>query len=152
MGEANFYYFTCLKDFLLKQTLCFCSSTGVGCLVKTFTLHSLSARASVTFEGDIMGDADGGGDKAASEYIRLKVVGQDNSEIHFKVKFSTPMGKLKKSYSERQGVPITTLRFLFDGKRINDDDTPKALEMENDDVIEVYQEQTGGLRPTVARL
>ncbi len=39
---------------------------------------------------------------------------------------------------------MTTLRFLFDGKRINDDDTPKALEMENDDVIEVYQEQTGG--------
>jgi len=91
-----------------------------------------------------MGDQDGGGDKASSEYIRLKVVGQDNSEIHFKVKFTTPMGKLKKSYSERQGVPVTTLRFLFDGKRINDDDTPKALEMENDDVIEVYQEQTGG--------
>jgi len=92
-----------------------------------------------------MGDdsAKDGGDKS-SEYIRLKVVGQDNSEIHFKVKFTTPMGKLKKSYSERQGVPITTLRFLFDGKRINDDDTPKALEMENDDVIEVYQEQTGG--------
>ena len=45
-----------------------------------------------------MGDQDGGGDKAASEYIRLKVVGQDNSEIHFKVKFTTPMGKLKKSY------------------------------------------------------
>jgi len=91
-----------------------------------------------------MSGEDGGGDKAASEYIRLKVVGQDNSEIHFKVKFTTPMGKLKKSYSERQGVPVTTLRFLFDGKRINDDDTPKALEMENDDVIEVYQEQTGG--------
>ena len=45
-----------------------------------------------------MGDQDGSGDKAASEYIRLKVVGQDNSEIHFKVKFTTPMGKLKKSY------------------------------------------------------
>ena len=41
------------------------------------------------------------------------------------------------------GVPITSLRFLFDG-RINDDETPKALEMEQDDVIEVYQEQTGG--------
>jgi small ubiquitin-related modifier len=33
---------------------------------------------------------------------------------------------------------------LFDGRRINDDETPKALEMEQDDVIEVYQEQTGG--------
>ena len=47
------------------------------------------------------------------------------------------MGKLKKSYSERVGVPVTSLRFLFDGRRINDDETPKALEMEQDDVIEV---------------
>ena len=43
------------------------------------------------------------------------------------------------------GVPVTSLRFLFDGRRINDDETPKALEMEQDDVIEVYQEQTGGM-------
>ena len=79
-----------------------------------------------------------------AEYIKLKVVGQDSNEIHFRVKQTTQMGKLKKSYSERVGVPITSLRFLFDGRRINDDETPKALEMEQDDVIEVYQEQTGG--------
>merc|ERR1712025_558097 len=79
-----------------------------------------------------------------TEYIKLKVVGQDSNEIHFRVKQSTNMGKLKKSYSERVGVPVTSLRFLFDGRRINDDETPKALEMEQDDVIEVYQEQTGG--------
>merc|ERR1711983_460834 len=79
-----------------------------------------------------------------SEYIKLKVVGQDSNEIHFRVKQTTLMGKLKKSYSERVGVPIASLRFLFDGRRINDDETPKALEMEQDDVIEVYQEQTGG--------
>merc|ERR1711997_96415 len=80
-----------------------------------------------------------------TEYIKLKVVGQDSNEIHFRVKQTTQMGKLKKSYAERVGVPITSLRFLFDGRRINDDETPKALEMEQDDVIEVYQEQTGGL-------
>ena len=89
---------------------------------------------------------------------------------------TTQMGKLKKSYSERVGVPVSSLRFLFDGRRINDDETPKQvcyldnllvhmvpldpvlmivvqlksicfwlqLEMEQDDVIEVYQEQTGG--------
>merc|ERR1711964_265035 len=79
-----------------------------------------------------------------TEYIKLKVVGQDSNEIHFRVKQTTQMGKLKKSYSERGGVPVTSLRFLFDGRRINDDETPKALEMEQDDVIEVYQEQTGG--------
>merc|ERR1711881_180833 len=79
-----------------------------------------------------------------TEYIKLKVVGQDSNEIHFRVKMTTQMGKLKKSYSERVGVPVSSLRFLFDGRRINDDETPEQLEMEQDDVIEVYQEQTGG--------
>jgi small ubiquitin-related modifier len=32
----------------------------------------------------------------------------------------------------------------LDGRRINDDETPKALEMEQDDFIEVFQDQTGG--------
>ena len=46
------------------------------------------------------GVGEGGGD-ANSEYIKLKVVGQDSNEIHFRVKMTTAMGKLKKSYSER---------------------------------------------------
>jgi small ubiquitin-related modifier len=67
------------------------------------------------------------------------------------------MSKLKRSYADRIGAPVSSLRFLFDGRRINDEDSPKSvsarkcescvcsqLEMENDDVIEVYQEQTGG--------
>lgn len=44
-----------------------------------------------------------------------------------------------------QGVPMNTLRFLFEGQRISDNQTPKELGMEDEDVIEVYQEQTGGL-------
>ncbi|XP_076349277.1 small ubiquitin-related modifier-like isoform X2 [Tachypleus tridentatus] len=65
------------------------------------------------------------GSDSGSEYIKLKVVGQDSNEIHFRVKMTTQMGKLKKSYSERVGVPVGSLRFLFDGRRINDDETPK---------------------------
>ncbi|CAJ0961290.1 unnamed protein product, partial [Mesorhabditis belari] len=91
-----------------------------------------------------MADGEGaGGDK---EYIKLKVVGQDANEVHFRVKYGTSMGKLKKSYADRTGVNVNSLRFLFDGRRINDDDTPKSLEMEEDDVIEVYAEQLGGHR------
>ena len=41
------------------------------------------------------------GDDANSEYIKLKVVGQDANEIHFRVKMTTSMAKLKRSYSER---------------------------------------------------
>ena len=79
-----------------------------------------------------------------AEYINLKVIGQDSNEIHFRVKMSVVMGKLKKSYCERVGVPENSLRFIFDGQWINDDDTPKGLKMEQDDVILVYPEQTGG--------
>jgi small ubiquitin-related modifier len=81
-----------------------------------------------------------------TEYIKLKVVSQDSNEIRFRVKQTTQMGKLKKSYSKRVGVPVTSLRFLFDGRRINDDESMLALEkeMEEDKVIEVYQEQDGG--------
>lgn len=87
---------------------------------------------------------DDGGDKKDGEYIKLKVIGQDSSEIHFKVKMTTHLKKLKESYSQRQGVPASTLRFLFEGQRIADNQTPKELGMEDEDVIEVYQEQTGG--------
>uniref|UniRef100_A0A915ELX0 Ubiquitin-like domain-containing protein n=1 Tax=Ditylenchus dipsaci TaxID=166011 RepID=A0A915ELX0_9BILA len=88
------------------------------------------------------GDADATPAANNAEYIKLKVVGQDSNEVHFRVKFGTSMGKLKKSYAERTGVSVSALRFLFDGRRINDDDTPKSLEMEEDDTIEVYQEQS----------
>lgn len=96
--------------------------------------NTSEAKANIT-SGDANND---------KEYIKLKVVSQDSSEIHFRVKYTTPMSKIKKSYSERIGVPVTSLRFLFDGKRINDLDTPKQLDMEEDDTIEVYQEQQGG--------
>ncbi|XP_055727870.1 small ubiquitin-related modifier 1 [Salvelinus fontinalis] len=95
---------------------------------------------------DTKPSSQGGGDQKDGEYIKLKVIGQDNSEIHFKVKMTTHLKKLKESYSQRQGVHMSTLRFLFEGQRISDNHTPKELGMEDDDVIEVYQEQTGGLR------
>jgi len=84
--------------------------------------------------------SDKAGADSSTEYTKLKVAGQDSNEVHFWVKQTTKMGKLKNSYSERVGVPAASFRFLFDDKKINDDETPKQLEMEPDDGIEVYQE------------
>ncbi|XP_060229659.1 small ubiquitin-related modifier 1-like [Meriones unguiculatus] len=78
------------------------------------------------------------------EVIKVRVIGQDKSEIHFKVKMTTQLKKLKESYSQRQGVSVNLLKFLFEGQRIADNHTPGELGMEEEDVIEVYQEQTGG--------
>ncbi|XP_036114073.1 small ubiquitin-related modifier 1-like [Molossus molossus] len=84
------------------------------------------------------------GDKKEGEFIKLKVIGQDSSEIHFKVKMTTHLKNLKESYCQRQGVPMDSLRFLFEGQRVADNHTPKELGMEEEDVIDVYQEQMGG--------
>jgi len=92
----------------------------------------------------IMGD--GAEQKTEENHINLKVMGSDNTEVHFKIKKTTQLKKLKQAYCDRQGVAINSLRFLFDGQRITDDMSPKQLEMEDGDVIEVYQEQTGGRR------
>ena len=45
------------------------------------------------------------------------------------------MHQLKKLYSECTGVAVSSLRFLLDGRRINDEDTPKSLNMKNWDVV-----------------
>eukprot|EP00092_Neocalanus_flemingeri_P051444 GFUD01059850.1.p1 GENE.GFUD01059850.1~~GFUD01059850.1.p1 ORF type:complete len:154 (-),score=43.62 GFUD01059850.1:36-497(-) len=78
-----------------------------------------------------------------SQIIKLNVVGLDDSrEIYFMVKQTAKLGKFMKSYSEMVGVSMTSLRFLFDGRRVYSDETPSVLEMEEEDVIEVYLEQT----------
>ncbi|EDV19534.1 uncharacterized protein TRIADDRAFT_33331, partial [Trichoplax adhaerens] len=69
---------------------------------------------------------------------------QDNSEVHFKIKITTQLKRLKQAYADRMGVSIHSLRFLFNGQRILDTTTPKKLGMEDDDVIEVYQNQIPG--------
>ena len=78
------------------------------------------------------------------EQLNIKVKAQDGTEIFFKIKKSTQLKKLMDAYCQRQGFSANQCRFIFDGERIKDDDTPTNLEMENGDEIDVMVEQTGG--------
>nr|XP_044990095.1 small ubiquitin-related modifier 1-like [Jaculus jaculus] len=81
------------------------------------------------------------GDKKEGEYTEL--IGQDSSEIHFTVKMTSHLKKLKESHYQRQGVTVNSLKCLFEGQRIADNPIPKELRIEGEDVIEVYQQQMG---------
>ena len=48
------------------------------------------------------------------------------------------------AYCQRQGLASTNVRFLFDGERLHEAQTPKELNMENGDEIDVLVEQVGG--------
>ena len=77
-------------------------------------------------------------------HLNLKVMAQDGSVVQFKIKRRTPLKKLMTAYCDRMGKQVNSLRFVFDGNRINEDDTPIVLDMADDDQIEVFQDQIGG--------
>lgn len=78
------------------------------------------------------------------ERINLRAVTQDGDIVAFKVRTTTPLGKLINAYCVRKGIVPNSVRFLYDGKRITPDSTPEFLRMEDDDIIDVMVEQTGG--------
>ncbi|XP_038044826.1 small ubiquitin-related modifier-like [Patiria miniata] len=87
-----------------------------------------------------------GAGSSTSESIKIKVRDEAGMEVLFRVKMNTQMRKIKEKYCEKAEKNITHIRFLFDGETINDDTTPKELDMEPDDIIEVVSAQTGGHR------
>ena len=89
-------------------------------------------------------------EKADTEQLNLKVVGQDGQVIAFKIKRNTPFRKLMHAYCDRTKQAQNTVRFTFDGTRMNDNDTPKSMDMEDNDTIEVFTQQTGGTSGTIS--
>jgi len=76
--------------------------------------------------------------------INLRVVSQDGNEVYFKIKKQTALRKLMDAYCQRQGIDPNSIRFLYDGERIQVEQTPKELEMEDNDIIDAVLQQTGG--------
>lgn len=76
--------------------------------------------------------------------INLRVFDQGGTEVFFRLKRTTPLRKLMEAYCQRQTVSANTVRFLYDGVRVQPEDTPKSLDMEENDAIDVVMQQIGG--------
>ncbi|KAI0824420.1 small ubiquitin-like modifier [Trametes gibbosa] len=76
--------------------------------------------------------------------INIKVVTQTGEEVFFKIKMNTKLSKLQTAYASKVGKDVNSIRFLYDGTRIGDDDTPASLDMEDNDAIDAMVEQVGG--------
>ncbi|MCJ1321748.1 hypothetical protein MMC15_007093 [Xylographa vitiligo] len=82
-------------------------------------------------------------EQAQSEHLNIKVT-DNNNEVFFKIKRTTALKKLMDAFCDRQGKMPNTVRFLFDGTRVQPTDSPDSLEMQDGDTLEVHQEQIGG--------
>ncbi len=76
--------------------------------------------------------------------ITIRVKEQGGEETYFKVKKSTKMGKVFEAFANRKGVQKTALRFLLDGERIGEGQSPEDLDLLENDQIDCLLEQTGG--------
>ena len=61
-----------------------------------------------------------------AEHLNIKVT-DNNNEVFFKIKRTTQLKKLMDAFCERQGKRPDTVRFLFDGQRINPSDNPESV-------------------------
>lgn len=74
----------------------------------------------------------------------LQVRDAEGNEVQFKIKKTTQLKKLMDAYCSRMGTQKGSYRFLFDGHRINDEDTPDSLDMQELDCIDAMVSQLGG--------
>lgn len=83
-------------------------------------------------------------EKSDPEKIKIRFVGGDGRETHIVATPTTPFKKLANAYALKLGVPEGSLRFLNNGERIPMEKTLGTLGIENDDIIDVMLQQTGG--------
>ena len=76
--------------------------------------------------------------------IKIKVSSQSFKDLVFGIKTTTKMAKVMQAFCTRTGLQIHTVRFLFDGSRVNEGSTPATLGMEDGDVLDVMVSFEGG--------
>lgn len=60
------------------------------------------------------------------------------------MRIDRPMKKIFEAHTQRQGSAPGAFRYVLDGVRIAETDTPESLELEDGDIIDCMMEQVGG--------
>jgi len=63
----------------------------------------------------------------ASEFLNIKVKDNTGNELYFKLKPHTRLQKVMDAFCDRQGKDVRAVRFLFEGERIQLDDTAEDV-------------------------
>ena len=79
----------------------------------------------------------------AEESISLRIVDSEGAEVYVKIKRTTPLRRLMNFFCKKWGISRSSVMFIFDGRRLEDERSTEDYEMEDDDVIEARIEQTG---------
>lgn len=82
--------------------------------------------------------------KEEDDAILLKIKSQQHPDISYMTSPSLPLGHVLRDYCRRSYLHYEAVRFLYDGKRVREKDTPEQHKMENEDVIDAMLDQIAG--------
>lgn len=68
------------------------------------------------------------GGEGQPEHFNIKVTDNSN-EVFFKIKKTTPLKKLMDAFCDRSGKNKASCRFLFEGQRVTEADTPESVRL-----------------------
>ncbi|KAM0786931.1 hypothetical protein ACM66B_002353 [Microbotryomycetes sp. NB124-2] len=81
--------------------------------------------------------------KPENQHVSLRIQGAGFPELLIKVKKTTKLQKMMNAYCERVGKTLREIRFLFDGHKLQGEQTVADLDIDDEDdevVIDVVQE------------
>ncbi|CAE7142258.1 unnamed protein product [Rhizoctonia solani] len=109
----------------------------------TQDLQNTQVSMDAGFGGDAM-DQDQPSPSAKNDKITLVIRSQEGPSFQIKVSRVKPLKSAFDKAHEQFRKGANTFRFFYNGTRLQDDDTPKMHEMENNDEIDANIQQVGG--------
>ena len=79
-----------------------------------------------------------------SQTVNLTIKDPQGEEIYFKVKKSAKMKRLFSAFCKRSNIDPSTIRFFYQGERIDEEQTPDDLGLHDGDKIDAFIRQTAG--------
>ena len=84
------------------------------------------------------------GDASCVNIVNIRMKDWKNGEeTMFRVRQTTPFGRIMDSFASHKGVNVAGLRFFFDDEQIDPDLTIADLDLEDGDQVDVFLAQTG---------
>ena len=78
------------------------------------------------------------------DFVMINVRMQNGNVTKFRMRGGNPMLLLMEAFCVRHGLLRDQIRFLYDGMRVRDDETPDVLDMEDEDTVDAMLFQVGG--------
>lgn len=79
-----------------------------------------------------------------SATVNLTIKDPNGEEVYFKVKRSAKMKRLFNAYCKRYNVDVSTMRFFYQGERVNEEQTSDELGFQDGDKLDAFVRQVAG--------